>query len=231
MIVGGLFCYAAVTHDASKSGGLDQALFEVLDQPFGPFLLAMVGAGWPASACSRSPRRGTLTLVVIDASSSRVAVVQARAAQGGVAMAYRASSERCQRSDVRAWAAGDRDELQARTARAPTASIAASTCSGLVTMLGPSRRYDVAYGVELATMPCSRSVSTAFCGGRPGTSMQTIPAETAGSVGVTTVTPVPASPSLSCVACSTVRSTTARRPIRCWNANASASAQRCSKSW
>ena len=38
-IVGGLFVYAAITHDAKKSGGLDQALFEVLDQPFGPFLL------------------------------------------------------------------------------------------------------------------------------------------------------------------------------------------------
>lgn len=45
VIVGGLFCYAAATHDAQKSGGLDQALFEVLDQPFGPFLLALVGAG------------------------------------------------------------------------------------------------------------------------------------------------------------------------------------------
>lgn len=44
-IVGGLFCYAAATHDASKSGGLDQALFEVLDQPFGPFLLGAVGVG------------------------------------------------------------------------------------------------------------------------------------------------------------------------------------------
>ena len=42
MIVGGLFVYAAITHDAKKSGGLDQALFEVLDQPFGPVLL---GAG------------------------------------------------------------------------------------------------------------------------------------------------------------------------------------------
>ena len=44
-IVGGLFCYAAVTHDAKKSGGLDQALREVLDQPFGPVLLVLVGAG------------------------------------------------------------------------------------------------------------------------------------------------------------------------------------------
>lgn len=45
VIVGGLFCYAAATHDAKKSGGLDQALFEILDQPFGPVLLAVVGAG------------------------------------------------------------------------------------------------------------------------------------------------------------------------------------------
>jgi hypothetical protein len=44
-VVGGLFCYAAVTHESSKSGGLDQALFEILDQPFGPFLLCVVGVG------------------------------------------------------------------------------------------------------------------------------------------------------------------------------------------
>lgn len=44
-IVGGLFCYAAATHDAKKSGGLDQALREVLDQPFGPVLLLLVGVG------------------------------------------------------------------------------------------------------------------------------------------------------------------------------------------
>ena len=35
-----------------------------------------------------------------------------------------------------------------------TASTAASTCSGVVTMLGPRRRYDFWYGVALATMPC-----------------------------------------------------------------------------
>lgn len=44
-IVGGLFGYAAITHDATKSGGLDQALFEVLDQPFGPALLCGIGVG------------------------------------------------------------------------------------------------------------------------------------------------------------------------------------------
>jgi hypothetical protein len=45
LVVGGLFGYAAITHDASKSGGLDQALFEVLDQPFGPILLCLLGVG------------------------------------------------------------------------------------------------------------------------------------------------------------------------------------------
>ena len=45
LIVGGLFGYAAITHDPSKSGGLDQALQKVLDQPFGPVLLCVLGAG------------------------------------------------------------------------------------------------------------------------------------------------------------------------------------------
>ncbi|HET8560645.1 MAG TPA: DUF1206 domain-containing protein [Marmoricola sp.] len=41
-LVGVLVCYAAITHDAGKSGGLDQALHEVLRQPFGsPLLVAM----------------------------------------------------------------------------------------------------------------------------------------------------------------------------------------------
>ncbi len=44
-IVGILFGYAAVTHEADKSGGLDQALTEVLDQPFGPALLTAMGVG------------------------------------------------------------------------------------------------------------------------------------------------------------------------------------------
>ena len=44
-LVGLLFCYAAVTHDPDKSGGLDQALTEVLDQPFGPVLLVVLGLG------------------------------------------------------------------------------------------------------------------------------------------------------------------------------------------
>lgn len=44
-IVGGLFCYAAATHDPEKSGGLDRALHEVLQQPYGPYLLAAIAAG------------------------------------------------------------------------------------------------------------------------------------------------------------------------------------------
>lgn len=44
-IIGGLFAYAAITHDASKSGGLDQALRQVLQQPAGPVLLVLVAAG------------------------------------------------------------------------------------------------------------------------------------------------------------------------------------------
>lgn len=41
-VVGALFLYASLTHDPKKSGGLDQALTKVLDQPFGsPLLVAM----------------------------------------------------------------------------------------------------------------------------------------------------------------------------------------------
>ncbi|NPD06954.1 DUF1206 domain-containing protein [Nocardioides sp. zg-1308] len=44
-IVGGLFAYAAITHDPKKSGGLDQALQTVLEQPFGQVLLIAIGLG------------------------------------------------------------------------------------------------------------------------------------------------------------------------------------------
>jgi len=44
-VVGGLFVYAAATHDAKKSGGLDQALQTILEYPFGPVLLVVIGAG------------------------------------------------------------------------------------------------------------------------------------------------------------------------------------------
>lgn len=44
-VVGGLFIYAAFTHDPNKSGGLDQALKTVLEQPFGAPLLILVALG------------------------------------------------------------------------------------------------------------------------------------------------------------------------------------------
>ena len=44
-IVGGLFCYAGITHDAKESGGLDKALQKILEQPFGPYLLIAMGVG------------------------------------------------------------------------------------------------------------------------------------------------------------------------------------------
>ena len=44
-IVGGLFGYAAITHDPKKSGGLDQALQTVLEQPFGQVLLTAIAIG------------------------------------------------------------------------------------------------------------------------------------------------------------------------------------------
>jgi hypothetical protein len=44
-IVGALFLYAGLSHDAKKSGGLDQALHKVLQQPFGPFLLVVIALG------------------------------------------------------------------------------------------------------------------------------------------------------------------------------------------
>jgi hypothetical protein len=44
-VVGGLFVAAGITHHAKKSGGLDQALHTVVQQPFGPYLLILIAAG------------------------------------------------------------------------------------------------------------------------------------------------------------------------------------------
>ncbi|WP_435746991.1 DUF1206 domain-containing protein [Nocardioides sp. SYSU DS0663] len=44
-IIGGLFVWAAITHEAKRAGGLDQALQELLQQPFGQTLLVLVGLG------------------------------------------------------------------------------------------------------------------------------------------------------------------------------------------
>lgn len=44
-IVGGLFIWAATTHDPEKSGGLDQALGRLLHEPAGPWLLGAIAIG------------------------------------------------------------------------------------------------------------------------------------------------------------------------------------------
>jgi hypothetical protein len=45
LVVAGLFLWAAWSHDPKKSGGLDQALHKVLEQPFGMPILVALGAG------------------------------------------------------------------------------------------------------------------------------------------------------------------------------------------
>ena len=44
-VVGGLFVAAGITHHAKKSGGLDQALHTVLQQPLGQVLLILIAVG------------------------------------------------------------------------------------------------------------------------------------------------------------------------------------------
>lgn len=44
-LIGGLFIWAAATHDARKSAGLDQALRELRDAPFGQVLLLGIALG------------------------------------------------------------------------------------------------------------------------------------------------------------------------------------------
>lgn len=46
--VGALFLHAAVTHEAKKSGGLDQALRQLLDATGGPAIVIAVGLGFGA---------------------------------------------------------------------------------------------------------------------------------------------------------------------------------------
>jgi hypothetical protein len=45
IIVGGLFVYAAISHKAKKSGGLDDALHTVQQQAYGPVLLFVIALG------------------------------------------------------------------------------------------------------------------------------------------------------------------------------------------
>jgi hypothetical protein len=44
-IIACLFIWAALTHDAQKSGGLDQAMHKVLQQPFGAPMLVVIALG------------------------------------------------------------------------------------------------------------------------------------------------------------------------------------------
>ena len=44
-IIGGLFVWAAATHDADKAGGPDEALKTLLEQPFSAWLLTAVALG------------------------------------------------------------------------------------------------------------------------------------------------------------------------------------------
>ncbi|TNM39733.1 DUF1206 domain-containing protein [Nocardioides albidus] len=45
LVLAGMFVWSAVTHDPSKSGGLDQAIARFRDEPFGPALMLVVAAG------------------------------------------------------------------------------------------------------------------------------------------------------------------------------------------
>ncbi|WP_183092631.1 DUF1206 domain-containing protein [Nocardioides stalactiti] len=45
VLVGALFVWAGVTHDAQKSAGLDQALHRLRDAPLGPWLLVAIAVG------------------------------------------------------------------------------------------------------------------------------------------------------------------------------------------
>ncbi len=74
-------------------------------------------------------------------------------------------------------------------------------------------------------MRCSRRRFVAACGLKPSTSKETMPAESSGARGVTSLTwGMPASPSFSRVFSDAVRSATLALPIASWKANASASA-------
>src|SRR5262249_45670717 len=44
-VVGVLFCWAAISYDPNKAGGLDTALRRLKDAPAGPLLLTLVAIG------------------------------------------------------------------------------------------------------------------------------------------------------------------------------------------
>lgn len=45
LVVGGLFVWAGLTHDAQKSGGLDQAIVRFRDEPYGSWAILLVAVG------------------------------------------------------------------------------------------------------------------------------------------------------------------------------------------
>jgi hypothetical protein len=45
VIVGALFAWASISYDPKKAGGLDTALREIKDQPFGSVLLTLMAVG------------------------------------------------------------------------------------------------------------------------------------------------------------------------------------------
>jgi formate hydrogenlyase subunit 3/multisubunit Na+/H+ antiporter MnhD subunit len=44
-MAGGFFIHAAATQDSDKAGGLAKALVTLLQQPFGPWMVGLVGCG------------------------------------------------------------------------------------------------------------------------------------------------------------------------------------------
>lgn len=50
LAVGGLFCAAGFTHQATKAGGLDSGLRSLLEIPFGPVIVFAVGVGFACYA-------------------------------------------------------------------------------------------------------------------------------------------------------------------------------------
>ncbi|HWJ83542.1 MAG TPA: DUF1206 domain-containing protein [Nocardioides sp.] len=45
LVIAGLFVWAGLTHDAQKSGGLDQAIVRFRDEPYGPWVILVVALG------------------------------------------------------------------------------------------------------------------------------------------------------------------------------------------
>jgi hypothetical protein len=45
LAVAGFFVWAGLTHDAQRSGGLDQAIVRLRDEPYGPWLILVVAIG------------------------------------------------------------------------------------------------------------------------------------------------------------------------------------------